>query len=57
VLHGEDNGVAACRRSEGHHRYFTGRYERRVLPKVGHNPPQEAPAAFAQAIIDVASGT
>jgi pimeloyl-ACP methyl ester carboxylesterase len=55
VLHGEDNGVAPLGRSESHHRYFTGRYERRVLPKVGHNPPQEAPAAFAQAIIDVAN--
>jgi pimeloyl-ACP methyl ester carboxylesterase len=31
---------------------FTGKYEHRVLP-VGHNVPQEAPAAFAQAVIDV----
>ncbi|WP_374369190.1 alpha/beta fold hydrolase [Dongia sp.] len=33
---------------------FTGRYEHRVFTGgIGHNPPQEAPQAFAQAIIDV----
>ena len=31
---------------------FTGKYDHRVL-KVGHNVPQEAPRAFAQAIVDV----
>ena len=34
---------------------FAGRYEHRELKGgVGHNLPQEAPAAFAQAVIDVA---
>jgi len=34
---------------------FTGRYEHRVISGgVGHDLPQEAPAAFAQAVIDVA---
>jgi pimeloyl-ACP methyl ester carboxylesterase len=33
---------------------FTGRYEHRVIGGgVGHNLPQEAPQAFAQAVIDV----
>jgi pimeloyl-ACP methyl ester carboxylesterase len=32
---------------------FTGRYEHRVLEGIGHNVPQEAPEAFAQAVIDV----
>jgi pimeloyl-ACP methyl ester carboxylesterase len=33
---------------------FSGKYEHRVVTGgVGHNLPQEAPAAFAQAIIDV----
>jgi pimeloyl-ACP methyl ester carboxylesterase len=32
---------------------FTGSYEHRILPGIGHNVPQEAPAAFANAIIDV----
>ncbi|KAG0054665.1 hypothetical protein BGZ83_010685 [Gryganskiella cystojenkinii] len=31
---------------------FTGKYEHRAL-QVGHNVPQEAPEAFAQAVIDV----
>ena len=34
---------------------FSGRYEHRVITgRIGHNRPQEAPRAFAQAIIDVA---
>jgi pimeloyl-ACP methyl ester carboxylesterase len=32
---------------------FTGRYSHRILTGVGHNVPQEAPEAFAKAIIDV----
>jgi pimeloyl-ACP methyl ester carboxylesterase len=33
---------------------FTGRYEHRVVAGgIGHNLPQEAPAAFAKAIVDV----
>ena len=35
---------------------FTGRYQHRVISGgVGHNLPQEAPQAFAQAVIDVDS--
>jgi len=32
---------------------FSGRYSHRILEGVGHNVPQEAPQAFAQAIVDV----
>ncbi|MFF0268290.1 alpha/beta fold hydrolase [Kribbella sp. NPDC004536] len=32
---------------------FTGGFDRRELPGVGHNPPQEDPAAFAQAVLDI----
>ncbi|WP_433296950.1 alpha/beta fold hydrolase [Pseudonocardia sp. CA-142604] len=32
---------------------FTGRYEHRIFAGIGHNVPQEAPQAFAQAVIDV----
>lgn len=36
-------------------KYFAGRYEHRTLHGgIGHNLPQEAPEAFAQAILDVA---
>jgi pimeloyl-ACP methyl ester carboxylesterase len=35
---------------------FTGRYEHRTITGgIGHNLPQEAPQAFAQAIVDVAA--
>lgn len=34
---------------------FAGRYSHRVLKDIGHNVPQEAPQAFAQAVIDVDS--
>jgi pimeloyl-ACP methyl ester carboxylesterase len=31
---------------------FTGPYEHRILPGIGHNVPQEAPQAFAKAVVD-----
>jgi pimeloyl-ACP methyl ester carboxylesterase len=35
---------------------FTGKYEHRVIEGgIGHNLPQEAPQAFAEAIIDADS--
>jgi len=33
--------------------FFTGEYERLVIPDVGHNPPQEAPRDFAEAILSL----
>jgi pimeloyl-ACP methyl ester carboxylesterase len=32
---------------------FTGSYEHRTFQGIGHNVPQEAPQAFAQAVVDV----
>ncbi len=32
---------------------YTGKHSHRVLKDIGHDVPQEAPAAFAQAIVDV----
>jgi pimeloyl-ACP methyl ester carboxylesterase len=32
---------------------FSGKYSHRILKGIGHNAPQEAPQAFAQAIVDV----
>ena len=32
---------------------FSGRYSHRVLKDIGHNVPQEAPQAFAEAIVAV----
>ncbi|MEH2473170.1 pimeloyl-ACP methyl ester carboxylesterase [Nitrobacteraceae bacterium AZCC 2161] len=53
VLHGADDGVTPVRGSETHGQYFTADYERRVLPGVGHNAPQESPREFAQAVIEL----
>ncbi|RKE23608.1 alpha/beta fold hydrolase [Streptomyces sp. TLI_171] len=36
----------------GYRSMFTGRYEHRTLADIGHNLPQEAPTAFAQAVVD-----
>jgi pimeloyl-ACP methyl ester carboxylesterase len=33
---------------------FSGRYSHRILKGIGHNVPQEAPEAFARAVIEVA---
>lgn len=35
---------------------FPGTYSNRILAGIGHNLPQEAPQAFAQAVIDVDAG-
>lgn len=53
VLHGDGDGVNAPAASANHARYFTGRYQRRVIPTIGHNFPQEAPVLAAAAIIEL----
>ncbi|WP_457097657.1 alpha/beta fold hydrolase [Lysobacter sp. P5_B9] len=52
TLEGDANG-APHPTPESYAKRFTGKYEHRLLTGgIGHNPPQEAPRAFAQAIID-----
>jgi len=34
--------------------HFTGPRDHRQVPNAGHNLPQEAPSAFAAAVLDVA---
>jgi pimeloyl-ACP methyl ester carboxylesterase len=53
VIEGDADGVAPLGGYKDHHHYFTGKYERRVLPGVGHNSPQEAPRDFAEAVLSV----
>uniref|UniRef100_A0AAU2UYM5 Alpha/beta hydrolase n=1 Tax=Streptomyces sp. NBC_00003 TaxID=2903608 RepID=A0AAU2UYM5_9ACTN len=36
----------------GYRDHFTGAYDHRTLKGIGHNVPQEAPEAFAQAVVD-----
>jgi pimeloyl-ACP methyl ester carboxylesterase len=50
-VHGDADGVNPPHTSEGHARHFSGPYERRVFAGVGHNPPQESPRAFAEAVL------
>ncbi len=55
TMEGEANG-APHPDAAAYAQKFSGRYQHRHLPgAIGHNLPQEEPAAFAAAIIDVAS--
>ena len=53
AIDGEADGVMPLGGCEDHAGYFTGPYERIVLPHVGHNPPQEAPREFAGAVLSL----
>jgi pimeloyl-ACP methyl ester carboxylesterase len=57
VLHGGGDGVGPAAGSETHHRHFTGSYQRRVIPLVGHNLPQEAPEPTVAAILELIAAT
>ena len=48
ALHGEANGVTPL---------FTGPYERRVLPRAGHNLPQEVPDIVTAATLELVRAT
>ena len=54
TLDGADDGVMGIGETADDARHFTGRHEHRIVPGAGHNLPQEAPAAFADAILAVA---
>ena len=51
LLHGELDGASLASSSEGKEQYFTGPYERRVLPGVGHYVPREAPSTIVDAVL------
>jgi pimeloyl-ACP methyl ester carboxylesterase len=53
VLDGDADGVVPLSGSVHHYQFFMGRYERRVIPGVGHNLPQEAPRDFAEAVLSL----
>jgi len=54
VLHGASSGIQPPAGSEAQARLFAGPYQRRVLPKIGHNLPQEAPLVVADAVLELA---
>jgi pimeloyl-ACP methyl ester carboxylesterase len=56
TMEGDANG-APHPEPAAYAKMFTGKYEHRTITGgIGHNLPQEAPQAFAQAIADVAGG-
>ena len=55
VLEGDANGAPHATGDAPFRKKFSGKYDYRVISGgIGHNLPQEAPGAFAQAVIDVA---
>ena len=52
-LCGGDDGVSPPPATDHHAARFAGRYERRVLPGIGHNIPQEAPEATVAALLEL----
>jgi pimeloyl-ACP methyl ester carboxylesterase len=56
VLHGEADGIQPPAATERHVAFFTGPYQRRVLPRAGHSPPREAPQVVAEAVLELAPG-
>ena len=53
TLEGEADGVIPVAGRQAGPSRFTGRHENRIIPNAGHNLPQEAPEAFAAAVLDI----
>ena len=53
AMDGDGDGVMRIGGCLEHARHFEAAYERVVIPLVGHNLPQEAPEAFAKAVLSV----
>lgn len=53
TIDGDGDGVMPGGGCAGHAHHFKTAYERLVIPRVGHNLPQEAPQAFADAVLSV----
>ena len=53
VLHGACDGVSPVQSSEGHARFFTGSYQRRVVLVAGHFLPQQATGAVIDALSEL----
>jgi pimeloyl-ACP methyl ester carboxylesterase len=55
TLEGDANGAPHYPDDTAYRKLFSGKYANRIITGgVGHNLPQEAPQAFAEAIVDVA---
>ena len=56
TLDGAADGVAPATDGSASAARFIGRRTHRVVPRAGHNLPQEAPEAFAAAVMQVMNG-
>ncbi|MFJ1255449.1 alpha/beta fold hydrolase [Cupriavidus sp. CuC1] len=55
TLDGDSDGVAPATDGTAYARLFTGKRTHRIIEGVGHNLPQEAPQAFAEAVLEADS--
>ena len=55
VLQGEGDAVATA--TDAQARFFTGSYRRTLIPVIGHDVPQEAPMAVADAVLELMRNT
>jgi pimeloyl-ACP methyl ester carboxylesterase len=55
TLDGDGDGVVAATTGDATAKFFTASREHIVIPRVGHNLPQEAPEAFANAVAKLAN--
>lgn len=56
TLDGAEDGVAPATDGSASAAKFTGGRVHCVIPRAGHNLPQEAPEAFAAAVMEVMKG-
>jgi pimeloyl-ACP methyl ester carboxylesterase len=56
TLDGEADGVTPATDGSAQAAKFTGRRVHRIVPGAGHNLPQEAPEAFAEAVVELVQG-
>ncbi|MGO4326408.1 alpha/beta fold hydrolase [Cupriavidus sp. 2TAF22] len=53
TLDGDSDGVAPATDGTAYAKMFTGKRTHRIIKGIGHNLPQEAPQAFAEAVVEV----
>jgi pimeloyl-ACP methyl ester carboxylesterase len=54
TLDGDSDGVAPATDGTSYAKKFSGKRTHRIIKGIGHNLPQEAPQAFAEAVVEVA---
>jgi pimeloyl-ACP methyl ester carboxylesterase len=57
VLQGEGDGVGVATARDEQAHFFSGPYQRRLIPVIGHDVPQEAPKETAAAVLELLAAT